>query len=107
MPICHDGQAYRAGRLAIDHLHQPLRLRDLSRAVSLSPFHFNRVFYALVGATPIELKIIITYRNRDRSDCLSPSARNRSLTKPCLTLQVSAPSWATPEQDQTEVLPPF
>jgi AraC family transcriptional regulator len=44
--------------LAIDHvlnhLQEPLRLRDLSRAARLSPFHFHRVFQALVGATPAE-----------------------------------------------------
>jgi AraC family transcriptional regulator len=44
--------------LAIDHvvihLHEPLRLRDLARAARLSPFHFHRVFQALVGATPAE-----------------------------------------------------
>ena len=38
----------------VNHLHEPLRLRDLSRAAMLSPFHFHRVFQALVGATPAE-----------------------------------------------------
>ena len=38
----------------VSHLHEPLRLRDLSRAARLSPFHFHRVFQALVGATPAE-----------------------------------------------------
>jgi AraC family transcriptional regulator len=44
--------------LAIDHiqnhLHEPLRLRHLSRAARFSPFHFHRVFLALVGETPTE-----------------------------------------------------
>jgi AraC family transcriptional regulator len=44
--------------LAIDHivghLDEPLRLRDLARAALLSPFHFHRVFQALIGATPAE-----------------------------------------------------
>jgi AraC family transcriptional regulator len=44
--------------LAIDHvlnhLHEPMRLKDLSRAARLSPFHFHRVFQALVGETPGE-----------------------------------------------------
>ena len=44
--------------LAIDHivghLAEPLRLRDLSRVALLSPFHFHRVFQALVGATPAD-----------------------------------------------------
>ncbi len=44
--------------LAIDHivghLHEPLRLRDLARVAMLSPFHFHRVFQALVGSTPTD-----------------------------------------------------
>jgi AraC family transcriptional regulator len=41
--------------LAIDHivghLGEPLRLRDLARVALLSPFHFHRVFQALIGST--------------------------------------------------------
>ena len=41
--------------LAIDHvvshLGRPLRLQEVSRAAMLSPFHFHRVFQALVGVT--------------------------------------------------------
>jgi AraC family transcriptional regulator len=44
--------------LAIDHvvghLGEPLRLRDLARVALLSPFHFHRVFQALIGSTPAE-----------------------------------------------------
>jgi AraC-like DNA-binding protein len=44
--------------LAIDHvvshLAEPLRLEDVSRAALLSPFHFHRVFQALVGVTLAE-----------------------------------------------------
>jgi AraC family transcriptional regulator len=36
----------------VTHLHEPLRLRHLSRTALLSPFHFHRVFQALVGETP-------------------------------------------------------
>jgi AraC family transcriptional regulator len=43
---------------AIDYirgrLHAPLRLRSIARAARLSPFHFHRVFQALVGATPAD-----------------------------------------------------
>jgi AraC family transcriptional regulator len=43
---------------AIDHivgrLPEPLRLRDLARVARLSPFHFHRVFQALVGETPAD-----------------------------------------------------
>src|SRR5262245_302430 len=38
----------------VGHLREPIRLNDLSRAARLSPFHFHRVFQALVGATPAE-----------------------------------------------------
>lgn len=44
--------------LAIDHvaghLGEPLRLADVARAARLSPFHFHRVFQALVGETLAE-----------------------------------------------------
>lgn len=44
--------------LAIDHivgrLDQPLRLREVARVAMLSPFHFHRVFQALVGETPAD-----------------------------------------------------
>ena len=38
----------------VGHLDEPLRLRDLARAALLSPFHFHRVFQALLGSTPAE-----------------------------------------------------
>jgi len=42
--------------LAVDyitaHLAEPLRLADVSRAARFSPFHFHRVFQALMGVTP-------------------------------------------------------
>lgn len=41
---------------AIDHVHQhlagDLRLEELARVACFSPFHFHRVFRALVGETP-------------------------------------------------------
>lgn len=44
--------------LAIDRvvgrLDEPVRLRDLAKAAGISPFHFHRVFQALVGETPAE-----------------------------------------------------
>jgi AraC family transcriptional regulator len=44
----------RAIDYVVNHLHEPLRLRDLSRSAMLSPFHFHRVFQSLVGETPAE-----------------------------------------------------
>jgi AraC family transcriptional regulator len=59
----------------ISHLHEPLRLRSLSRAARLSPFHFHRVFQALVGATPAEfvkrLRLERALGLMARSRCLS------------------------------------
>src|SRR6516162_11467594 len=44
--------------LAVDHifghLDEPLRLRNLARVAMLSPFHFHRVFQALIGSTPAD-----------------------------------------------------
>jgi len=41
--------------LAIDyvmaHLEEPLRLADVAAAANLSPFHFHRIFQALIGET--------------------------------------------------------
>jgi AraC family transcriptional regulator len=44
----------RAIDYVVSHLEEPLRLEDGSRAALLSPFHFHRVFQALVGVTLAE-----------------------------------------------------
>jgi AraC family transcriptional regulator len=44
----------RAIDYVVSNLREPLRLSDLSRAARLSPFHFHRVFQALVGETPAD-----------------------------------------------------
>ena len=36
------------------HLREPIRLRDVARAALLSPFHFHRIFQAVVGETPLD-----------------------------------------------------
>jgi AraC family transcriptional regulator len=38
----------------VGHLDEPLRLRDLARVALLSPFHFHRVFQAILGSTPAD-----------------------------------------------------
>jgi AraC family transcriptional regulator len=70
--------------LAIDHivghLHGPLRLRDLARVAMLSPFHFHRVFQALVGSTPadfvkrLRLEKALGLMSRTRSPSLTAIA---------------------------------
>jgi AraC family transcriptional regulator len=74
----------RRVNLAIDHivghLHEPVRLRDLSRVAMLSPFHFHRVFQALVGATPadfvmrLRLKDALALMSRTRPPSLTTIA---------------------------------
>lgn len=44
----------RAMDHVVRHLSEPIRLGDLARVARLSPFHFHRVFQALVGETPAE-----------------------------------------------------
>jgi len=34
------------------HLDEPIALRDVARAAAMSPWHFHRVFTALIGETP-------------------------------------------------------
>jgi AraC family transcriptional regulator len=38
----------------VSHLAEPLRLSELARLARLSPFHFHRVFQAMVGETPAD-----------------------------------------------------
>ena len=61
----------------VNHLHEPLRLRDLSRAARLSPFHFHRVFQALVGTSPAEF---VKRLRLERALGLMAFSRARSLT---------------------------
>jgi AraC family transcriptional regulator len=79
--------------LAIDHvlnhLHEPLRLRDLSRAARLSPFHFHRVFQALVGTTPAEF---VKRLRLEMALGLMARSRARSLTSVALDCGFSSSS---------------
>ncbi len=61
----------------VDHLPEPLRLRDLSRAALLSPFHFHRVFQAVVGETPAEF---VRRLRLEKALGLMGRARAQSLT---------------------------
>jgi AraC family transcriptional regulator len=67
--------------LAIDHivghLDEPLRLRDLARVAMLSPFHFHRVFQALIGSTPADF---VQRLRLDKALRLLSNPRRLSLT---------------------------
>lgn len=79
--------------LAIDHverhLDSPMRLRDLARAARLSPFHFHRVFQALVGATPAEF---VKRRRLEKALGLMAGLRPPSLTAIANACGFSSPS---------------
>ncbi len=61
----------------VNHLAEPLRLRGLSRVARLSPFHFHRVFQAMVGATPADF---VKRLRLDKALGLMAHARAPSLT---------------------------
>jgi len=79
--------------LAIDyvvsHLSDPLRLEDVSRAALLSPFHFHRVFRALVGMT---LADFIKRLRLEKALSLMAHSRQSSLTKIALACGFSSSS---------------
>ncbi len=79
--------------LAIDHvvahLHEPLRLRDLARVAMLSPFHFHRVFQALVGSTPADF---VKRLRLEKALGLMSRTRSTSLTTIALSCGFSSSS---------------
>jgi AraC family transcriptional regulator len=52
--LTYEQRVNRAIDYVVGHLDEPLRLRELARVALLSPFHFHRVFQALIGATPAD-----------------------------------------------------
>ena len=79
--------------LAIDHvlghLAEPLRLADVARAARLSPFHFHRVFQALVGETLAEF---VKRLRLERALVMMAHARRSSLTTIALNCGFSSSS---------------
>lgn len=68
--------------LAIDHIlanrHRPVRLSRLARIAMLSPFHFHRVFQAMVGETPLDFSRRLRL---EKAIGLMAHGRRRSLTE--------------------------
>jgi AraC family transcriptional regulator len=66
---------------AIDHimsqLAQPMRLQDVARAAGFSPFHFHRVFKAMLGET---LNTFVKRQRLERALHLMSHAPQRTLT---------------------------
>lgn len=61
----------------VDRLGEPLRLGDVARAARLSPFHFHRVFQALLGETPADF---VKRLRLERALGMMAHARSESLT---------------------------
>jgi AraC family transcriptional regulator len=61
----------------VGHLAESLRLRDLARVAMLSPFHFHRVFHALVGSTPADF---VQRLRLEKALAMLARPRPRSLT---------------------------
>lgn len=79
--------------LAIDHvlarLDEPLRLEDVARAAMLSPFHFHRVFRAMMGET---LNEFVKRLRLERALVRMAQARRPSLTAIALACGFSSSS---------------
>jgi AraC family transcriptional regulator len=79
--------------LAIDcivgRLAEPLPLRDLARVAMLSPFHFHRVFQALVGSTPADF---VRRLRLEKALAMLAHPRPRSLTAIALACGFSSSS---------------
>jgi AraC family transcriptional regulator len=73
----------------LSHLGEPLRLEDLSRAATLSPFHFHRVFQAMMGVTPAEF---VKRLRLEKALFMMSHARRSSLTTIALDCGFSSSS---------------
>ncbi|MEZ6042973.1 MAG: AraC family transcriptional regulator [Planctomycetaceae bacterium] len=70
-------------------LTQPLRLQDLAVLADLSPFHFHRVFQAMIGETPADF---IKRLRLERSLYLMSYGKQKSLTSIALDCGFSCSS---------------
>lgn len=93
--------------LAIDRvvgrLHEPIRLHDLARAARLSPYHFHRVFQALVGETPADF---VKRLRLEKALGLMALAKPPSLTRIALTCGFNSSSDFTRSFRQRFGVPP-
>ena len=73
----------------VSHLGEPLRLEEVSRAALLSPFHFHRVFQAIVGETIADF---VKRLRLEKALGLMCQSRKPSLTKIALACGFSSSS---------------
>src|SRR5688572_21345027 len=79
----------RAIDYVVSHIAEPLRLAHVSRAAGVSPFHFHRVFQALVGVT---LADFVKRLRLDKALFMMAHARRKSLTQVALACGFSSSS---------------
>jgi AraC family transcriptional regulator len=73
----------------VTHLGEPVRLANVARAAGMSPFHFHRVFHALVGVTVADFAKRLRL---DKALFLMSHARRPSLTHVALACGFSSSS---------------
>ncbi len=88
-PIAYVERVNRAIDHVVSHLAEPLNLKAVSRAALLSPFHFHRVFRALVGETLAEF---VKRLRLERALVMMSHGRKRSLTQIALACGFSSSS---------------
>ncbi len=66
-------RVYRAMKYISRHIDSELTLEEVASSAALSPFHFHRIFYAVLGET------VADFTRRLRVEL----AANRLLAKPC------------------------
>ena len=79
----------RAIDYVVSHLAEPLNLAEVSKAAGFSPFHFHRVFKALLGETVNEF---VKRQRLERALYLMSHAPQRSLTEVALDCGFSSSS---------------
>ena len=73
----------------VSHLSEPVRLVDVSRAAGMSPFHFHRVFQAMVGETVADF---VKRLRLEKALFMMAHARRSSLTQIALACGFSSSS---------------
>lgn len=89
VPADYVARTNRALDYIVSHLSSPLRLEDVARSAGFSPFHFHRIFGALMGET---LKQFVKRQRLERALYWMSHAPSRSLTDIALECGFSSSS---------------
>lgn len=89
VPVDYVERVNRAIDYIVGHLDGPLKLEQVAEAATFSPFHFHRVFKALIGET---LNQFVKRQRLERALYLMSHAPGRSLTDVALDCGFSSSS---------------